>query len=1077
MATGERSRRGGARISEVGGVSQKSRLITRETPEYGSSQAGLESLGASFQNFFNKAQGAIDSVSAAVHANELADIEQVNKEQQAEATAKALSGDSLTSEELLDRDYTEVYTATTGRLEGARMASEFALSLNQLPVDGAETADAAAQRFLQENFHNGSGVGTGDALFDASVLATFQKSTAEAIEAHRGARLKHQLAKGQQRFTEDIESNAHLIVDPQQLMYRIEDAKSSGLFATNPQGAASAAISSYLKGAHTRQEIAQRLHVLETPFGAEGRSMLQAIPSDAADAIREDLVKRQLGAMSIDGKLAMSDLEKQFQDAKTATQLMQMLPALDDIVEKHGGQEHAKGFRARILTQIDKVTTLTAERESVILAAASGNAQAPALVRKHFPFFMEEAGITMRDNPEAVAMMGAQFQNIFPESVSNFYGNAIAQNSDPEQFAIGMRFLTAIGGDAQARDKAVTGMLSSEASAVYLLASKLAADGRDWAQVHLEIANAPGGVSDPDTFKRFFSRATGEDTESAGQLKFEEQITSHLNEEFGTSNVSVPTLKAIREYAKTIMVTRNVSDYNTATEIAVKAMAPRLGTQLNADGDVVVGKSLIPFSEGSVQLGKDILNPSTGTFEDTAAIVKTDLEVAKGMFSTAEDGSTFSPNNPLADLGLYMLTNPAGLPVAFQPGMTTTIAGEPFVVPETAEEFEKMLQAHYDADGTGAANLRLRDRQAGTPRLQLENPMSSRMGIGVINTSNGPVFTITHKPGFEHSLPSQDELAADNTSSESVIENPDSRPGGGSVIGEGDPRSADEERRILEEAGIDPDASSKFITVLKEGAQKKAADDVIDALRNDGRLPASSGVAKPVPDDASKSIKNLDELLQQWRNDLKEKQGGTAIDGVSTAPNASYARRRFAFLEDSEGSRSFAYDDATGRTVRAGRATEGNVTVGIGFNMEAPGARERWEQAGLEPAAFDEVRAGKKSLSSRDQRNLFDVSIGDAEEFVKKRAAGVPLQEHERLALLSMAFHSPALIPAGGVIHAALLEGDKEAVLHDILYGNNPSGNKGIARRRYAEAAQWVGPVDAKKVLPKWRDYIRKVQA
>lgn len=45
-------------------------------------------------------------------------------------------------------------------------------------------------------------------------------------------------------------------------------------------------------------------------------------------------------------------------------------------------------------------------------------------------------------------------------------------------------------------------------------------------------------------------------------------------------------------------------------------------------------------------------------------------------------------------------------------------------------------------------------------------------------------------------------------------------------------------------------------------------------------------------------------------------------------------------LMDDEGIRTFAYDDATGKTLQAGQTLKGNLTIGIGRNLSAVGLRQ-----------------------------------------------------------------------------------------------------------------------------------------
>lgn len=55
----------------------------------------------------------------------------------------------------------------------------------------------------------------------------------------------------------------------------------------------------------------------------------------------------------------------------------------------------------------------------------------------------------------------------------------------------------------------------------------------------------------------------------------------------------------------------------------------------------------------------------------------------------------------------------------------------------------------------------------------------------------------------------------------------------------------------------------------------------------------------------------------------------------------------------------------------AKRDTEGNLTVGLGFNMDRKEAREEWEQCFGEANSFDEVFLSKKVMTSEEAVHLF----------------------------------------------------------------------------------------------------------
>jgi len=245
----------------------------------------------------------------------------------------------------------------------------------------------------------------------------------------------------------------------------------------------------------------------------------------------------------------------------------------------------------------------------------------------------------------------------------------------------------------------------------------------------------------------------------------------------------------------------------------------------------------------------------------------------------------------------------------------------------------------------------------------------------------------------------------------------------------------------------------------------------LEKRRRDGVAAPSAGVTKPLNLDAINNINDLMTTAKGWHQDNVKRRGGAAFDMIDDNPDSVYSTRRYQFLERLEAKRPWAYDDVTGKTIEDPSAKKGNITVGIGFNMDRPDARKVFSEAtGLGDADFDAVYAGKKKLDEVHIRRLFDHTIREAEDVVTRRV-GDNIPEHQRLALVSMAFNGPALI--GPNFSRMVKQGDEEGALKAILYYSNKNRIKGLANRRYQEAAQFVGPSVAQAKLPEYRKYIK----
>lgn len=252
---------------------------------------------------------------------------------------------------------------------------------------------------------------------------------------------------------------------------------------------------------------------------------------------------------------------------------------------------------------------------------------------------------------------------------------------------------------------------------------------------------------------------------------------------------------------------------------------------------------------------------------------------------------------------------------------------------------------------------------------------------------------------------------------------------------------------------------------------QRLAERDLDLRRRAGQTTPGAGVTKPLDVTSINSLDTLIASAQRWHDDNLRAKGGAAYDTMTDHPDDTYAGRRYDHMAKIEGVRRFAYDDATGRRVTDPAAKKGYITVGIGFNMDRPDARKVFKTAtGMGDDGFNAVYSGKQALDDSQVRRLFDHTIQESENIVSKKF-GNGLPEHRRMALVSMAFNGPALL--GPNITKMITGGDYHGATNAILYHSNARKNKGLAARRYQEAALFVGPADAGRLLPSYKDYMK----
>lgn len=248
-----------------------------------------------------------------------------------------------------------------------------------------------------------------------------------------------------------------------------------------------------------------------------------------------------------------------------------------------------------------------------------------------------------------------------------------------------------------------------------------------------------------------------------------------------------------------------------------------------------------------------------------------------------------------------------------------------------------------------------------------------------------------------------------------------------------------------------PSYSTDPGTIIREMTEKH-----LRGQQRLGRLPITIGVTRPMP-----KIENAIDshrAMEMWADEQKSVMGGYAADGRDTKVEDSYSQRRWDFLSKEEAIRESAYDDATGKPVNG--TPRGNVTVGVGFNLEradAPAVLNR--VLGFTPQQTAQLKAGKTGLSPAQIRKLFDYTADEAEARVERVFKGIPLREHQRLALVSMAFNGPQTV--GPRLADAMRRGDTKAALREVLNNSGAVADPRLKGRRAREALMLLGHAES----------------
>ena len=170
-----------------------------------------------------------------------------------------------------------------------------------------------------------------------------------------------------------------------------------------------------------------------------------------------------------------------------------------------------------------------------------------------------------------------------------------------------------------------------------------------------------------------------------------------------------------------------------------------------------------------------------------------------------------------------------------------------------------------------------------------------------------------------------------------------------------------------------------------------------------------------------------------------------------------YQTIRYEFIKANEG-----------YTLNAYRDTTGHVTVGIGFNMDAAGAQQVWDRIFSSNLSFNRVYNSNDELSDEDVRNLFQYSIQQRLDQLKRIYAQswLKLRANERLGIEDSYYNCPALVNNQTRFYQYInqyvntREMDYlEQAINEIKNDSNPSDNSGIQNRRNVEAEMLSAPV------------------
>lgn len=213
-------------------------------------------------------------------------------------------------------------------------------------------------------------------------------------------------------------------------------------------------------------------------------------------------------------------------------------------------------------------------------------------------------------------------------------------------------------------------------------------------------------------------------------------------------------------------------------------------------------------------------------------------------------------------------------------------------------------------------------------------------------------------------------------------------------------------------------------------------EELHNELALEGKLPPSDGITVPA---AYKSADQNDPVgvMTTMFNQSLAYHGPAGL-----GEKGKYNEDRFNFITTEEG-----YNGSV-------HMVNGIKHVGYGTNLEANPDIIK-DVLNFSPEKIQKLMAGDISLNQAQSRRLFDYKVQESERIVQKKLEGVPLNAHQRISLVSMAYNSPSLIGPNLVSH--LKNSDMASVSYEILNKSNGNKLKALDARRKREHDKFFG--------------------
>ena len=993
----------------VAGKSAGTKLPTQRTqyarhaiPQVTSERAGLENMGNVFADFFGQGQRAIANLREEVMVGQRAQIEQENRAEAIQAQTDFYSGRGPDPKLANDLDYMDSFRG----LQASRMASaagrDFYMwyQTEYLPQNPMGDLVAAREEWARTNL-----MGIEDPEVQAQVLGKFFTSTEGMMGQHIENGIKMQRSVDVTNLNQSIYDEVVAgTMTPERIQWYI--TASQQIDPMNPMEAAPRVIASIMQSVRNNPQ--QTQHVIQTlteaGTGINGRSFAESFPEAFAD-FQVGALNSYLQTNTMEEYEYFRAIEEEINSTAdmTPSAMSQLALKITQGTALYGAGRQADALRAMMAKRFDDLVAKQSAVSYVGQMLDDPGVMDASHLRKHFMDWMLDTHGTknaLEVDPAVLANDIARLSGVVPEDLKAQLSTALTNSANPGGQERVLRMLAAVS--AARGEGYVEQYLSTPASNYYAHVSDKLGTDLPLGDAIAQTNDARGTGRLPEDFD--WITITGESTLGDAVAVVDSEIDSQVQTHFETNglflgpfvtNIEIPenVMGVLRDHAKTIFAERS-ADGITYQDAVAAAVKRHIG---NAD---IVGTEdqpvllLRPVSDG-------VRNEDIGA-------------------------------GPRVQLGPNVMS-PAGIEVDTRQIYLDELKmlGENAAWMFPDGNIEDVV-INYASSAPGIFQI-----MQGGSRLVYEVDQEIEV--------DGQTITIPYterglRETFGDILPRGFGFEAQRDNEGGLL--------GWQLMYR--PHFGDYDRSVSDLEKSFSLGQARTVNMMMQDL----AQATIIAGREGGIIPMTTGVAQPMPQirDGADLMDFLDAELARGVN----AQGRRFIDRNAVSFDQTYRGRRLKLMTQQLQMRPHAFD-ATGARVTAGQTPQGDVTVGLGFNMDRPGARDTWREVfGGYGLSFDEVRNGEAAINDEQAQRLFEVDMLHFENVLADAADGRTLPENQHLALLSLAYENPNVIDK---IRGDIADGNHNEVIRAILYEDIPASNTAAAvkSRRYQEARMYVG--------------------